>query len=95
MVGGPPGIDSALRQMPLLVCNSAGWPMTITRAAGTSHCTRMHGWGFPGGTVNAQPATVLVSLIVATAIPLTITRVFEEMVVTCPACGHMAVAPTW
>ena len=32
---------------------------------------------------------------VAAGMPFTRTRAFEETVVTCPPCGHIAVAPTW
>src|SRR5262245_18902442 len=55
----------------------------------------MQGCGLPGGTVKAQPAIGKVSPFVATGWPLTRTRVLVEIVVTCPPCGQVALAPTW
>jgi hypothetical protein len=78
--GGPAGIPSALMQMPTLVCRMAGWELARTRAAGTIHCTRMHGWGLPGGTVNAHPTIKNWSAMVATDIPFTMTRASLEMI---------------
>jgi hypothetical protein len=97
-LGGPWGICSALWQRPLDDWRIAGCPLTSTRNAGTSHCTFTHGCGFvpgPTGIWNGHPATVYVSFIVATGWPLTVTRVFDETVVTWPAWGQIAAAPTW
>jgi hypothetical protein len=41
-----------------------------------------------------HPATKYWSAIVATGIPVTATRTFDEIVCTRPPCGHIATAPT-
>ena len=57
----------------------AGWPSTVTRVAGTSHCTVTHGCGTVPGPTKAQPATVKASASVAIGCPLTVTRAFAEI----------------
>jgi hypothetical protein len=79
--GGPCG--AAPWQIPLEVWRIAGWPFTVTRVAGTSHCTFRHGCGaLP--TTNEQPAIMNVSAIVATGCPLTVTRVFDVITLIWP-----------
>jgi hypothetical protein len=88
MVGEPCGICSTLWQIPVLVWMSAGVPLISTRVAGTSQRAVTQGCGLvpvPMGIWNGQPATVPESASVATGIPLTSTREFDEITVICPA----------
>src|ERR1700692_3934135 len=59
---GPWGMLSALKQIPEDPWLMVGVPLIVTLVSGTTHCTVMQGEGFGPGSVNAQPATVVVSV---------------------------------
>src|SRR5512143_2417402 len=98
-MGGPLGIWSGLWHSAgaRLVLSTAGWPLIVTRVAGSNVIGLMvaQGCGLPGGTVNGQPAITNWSEVVAAGIPLSSTRVLVEITWTGTPCGQFATAPTW
>ena len=92
-------MPSTDRHGPELVASRAGWPLTSTRAAGTSHWMRTQGCGLvpvPNGTWNGQPATGNVSATVTTGGPFSEHPRVGDHGELGAACVHVvALAQTW
>lgn len=74
MIGGPPGICSALWQIATHGLISSGCPFAVTRVAPTIQRVVTQGCGLLGGTVKAQPAISPWSVNTAAGMPDTCTR---------------------
>jgi hypothetical protein len=80
---------SALKQIPADPWLMVGVPLIATLVSGTIHFTVTHGEGFGPGSVNAQPATVVVSVATAIAAFAAVTCPLEGVTITVPPCGQL------